>query len=106
VRKRYQARLLNRAPISPSGAAEPSGPELVVYGPDGGWFLSFEELQAERERERQERLAAEWRAERQAGLMRRVLRPQATAEELQELQQLLEPPPSQEPGTPDEKPAS
>jgi Uma2 family endonuclease len=77
-----------------------SGPELVVYGPDGGRFLTFEELQAERERERHERLAAEQaeeraeeiqrRAARQADLMRRALRQQATADELQELQQLLE----------------
>jgi Uma2 family endonuclease len=99
-----------------------SGPELVVYGPDGSRFLTFEEVQAERERERQERLAAEQRAdqaeqragqaveradqaeqrtehlrrrtERQTELMRRVLRQQATPEEQEELQRLLEQPPS------------
>jgi Uma2 family endonuclease len=83
-----------------------SGPELVVYGPDGGRFLTFEEIQADRERERQGRQAAEQRAdqaeqhaeqfqrraERQAELMRRVLRQQATPEEQQELQRLLEQP--------------
>jgi hypothetical protein len=84
-----------------------SGPKLVVYGPDGSPFLTFEEVQAERERERQGRLAAEQRAhqaeqraehlqqraERQAELTRRVLRQQATPEEQQELQRLLEQPP-------------
>jgi hypothetical protein len=83
-----------------------SGPEMVVYGPDGSHFLTFEEVQTERERERQEHLAAEQRAgqaeqraeeilrqaERQAELMRRVLRQQATPEEQQELQRLLEQP--------------
>jgi len=88
-----------------------SGPEVVVFYPDGRRFLTFEELEVERQRERRERLAAEERAEkaeqnakkaeqrvedvqrrvaRQAELMRRALRQQATAEELQELQQLLE----------------
>jgi Uma2 family endonuclease len=42
---------------------EPPGPELVVYRPDGRRFLTFEELEAERERERQQRLAAEQQAE-------------------------------------------
>jgi len=86
-----------------------SGPEMVVFYPDGRRFLTFEELEAERQR--QERLAAEERAEkaeqravianqraediqrraeRQAELTRRALRQQATAEELQELHQLLE----------------
>jgi Uma2 family endonuclease len=91
-----------------------SGPELVVYGPGGARFQTFEELQAEQERERHERLAAEERASqaeerasqaeeraeqiqrraaRRAELMRRALQQQATADELQELQQLLEQPP-------------
>jgi Uma2 family endonuclease len=39
-----------------------SGQEMVVYGPDGRRFLAFEEVQAERERERQQRLQAEQRA--------------------------------------------
>jgi Uma2 family endonuclease len=66
-----------------------SGPELVVYGPGGDPFLTFEELPAEREGERHERLAAKQpteqvqrRADRQAESMRRVLRQQATADEL------------------------
>jgi Uma2 family endonuclease len=77
-----------------------SGPEMAVYYPDGRRFLTFEEVESERERERHARLAAEaraknaeQRAERQANLMRRVLRQQATADELQELQRLLEQPP-------------
>jgi Uma2 family endonuclease len=40
-----------------------SGEEMVVYGPDGRRFLTFEELQAEREREQQQRQLAEQRAE-------------------------------------------
>jgi Uma2 family endonuclease len=81
-----------------------SGPELVVYGPDGHRFLTFEELKDEQERDRQERQAAEQRAssaeqrahlvqqraQRLAGLMRRVLSQQATPEEVLELQRLLE----------------
>jgi Uma2 family endonuclease len=84
-----------------------SGPEMAVLAPGGRRFLTFEGLESERERERHARLAAEaraenaeqraadvWRrAERQADLMRRALRQQATADELQELQQLLEQPP-------------
>jgi hypothetical protein len=94
-----------------------SGEEMVVYGPSGQRFLTFEELVAEREREKQARLVAEERAGkaeeragkaeeragkaeeraedlqrraiRQAELMLRALRQQATADELQELEQLL-----------------
>jgi Uma2 family endonuclease len=103
-----------------------SGPEMVVLYPDGRRFLTFEEVESERERHA--RLAAEARAakaeqrvedaeqraenaqrraenaeqrtedvrrraERQADLMRGALRQQATADELQELQRLLEQPP-------------
>jgi Uma2 family endonuclease len=79
-----------------------SGPELVVRYPDGRPFLTFEELEAERERieqraEQAERRAeqAEQRASRLAELSRKVLRQEATSEELQELQRLLqETPPS------------
>jgi Uma2 family endonuclease len=74
-----------------------SGPEMVVYYPDGRRFLTFEELEAERALAEQRAQNAEQhaqdvqrRAERQAELMRRVLRQQATAEELQELNQLIE----------------
>jgi Uma2 family endonuclease len=66
-----------------------SGPEMVVYYPDGEPFLTFEQLRAEYERERRERLAAELRAARLAELSRKALRQQATPEELQELEGLL-----------------
>lgn len=81
-----------------------SGPEMVVYYPDGRRFRTFEELEAERvlaeqraekaeqRAEKAERFAGtvQRRADRQAELMRRVLRQQATPDELQELQELLE----------------
>jgi Uma2 family endonuclease len=81
-----------------------SGPELVVRYPDGRPFLPFEELAAEREqaeqqatqerqRAEQERLRAEQaeeRAARLAELSARALRQQATPEELEELQRLLD----------------
>jgi len=91
-----------------------SGPEMAVFSPDGRRFLTFEELEAERVHAEQRAEDAEQRAEdaerraedvqrraedvqrradRQAELMRRALRQQATADELQELQQLLEPQP-------------
>jgi Uma2 family endonuclease len=79
-----------------------SGAEMVVYGPDGQRFLSFEELQVEhhklkvdRDRERQQRIAAEERADRAqqraarlADLSRKARRQQASPEELQELERL------------------
>jgi Uma2 family endonuclease len=100
-----------------------SGPEMVVLSPDGRRFCTFEELEADwvqaqqraQEAERRaakaeqdiedaERRAAkaeqdiedvQRRAARQTELMRRALRQQATADELQELEQLLkQPPPS------------
>jgi Uma2 family endonuclease len=40
-----------------------SGPEMVVYGPGERPFLTFEELEAERSLEHQQRLAAQQRAE-------------------------------------------
>jgi Uma2 family endonuclease len=64
-----------------------SGPEMVVFRPDGRRFITFEESEAER-------ALAEQRAERLAELTRRVLAQQATPEEMQELQRLLEPPAS------------
>jgi len=74
-----------------------SGPEMVVYYPDGRRFRTFEELAAERFQAEERAEKAEQRIEdiqrrvdRQAELMRRVLRQQATADELQELQQFLE----------------
>jgi Uma2 family endonuclease len=85
-----------------------SGPEMVVRYPDGRPFLTFEELETERVQAEERARDAEQRTEkaeeragdlqrraaRQAELTRRALRQQATAEELRELQQLLEEPPS------------
>jgi Uma2 family endonuclease len=74
-----------------------SGPELVIFHPDGRRFRTFEELDEERFQAEERARSAEQRAERQAELMRRVLQKQATPEELQELQRLLEQPPPQTP---------
>jgi Uma2 family endonuclease len=65
-----------------------SGPEMVIYYPNGRPFLTFEELEAEREREQQARQKAERRAARLAELSRTARRGQASAEELQELERL------------------
>jgi Uma2 family endonuclease len=88
-----------------------SGPEMVVRGPDGQPFLTFEQLQAARKLEQQQRLLAEQRADqaeqradqaeqradqaeqragRLAELSRKARRRQATAEELAELERLEE----------------
>jgi Uma2 family endonuclease len=74
---------------------EPSSPELHIFRPDGQPFLTFWELEAERNRERQQRLTAEQRAAqaeqrfaRLAELSRKARRQQATAEELAELERL------------------
>lgn len=73
-----------------------SGPELVVFYPDGRRFRTFEEQEAERVQAvqrasmaEQRASIAEQRAGRQAELMRRVLQQQATPAELEQLQQLL-----------------
>jgi Uma2 family endonuclease len=82
-----------------------SGPELVVRYADGRPFLPFEELDAERERTEQRAKQAEQRAEqaeqraeqaeqraaRLAELSLKVLRQEATPEEVTELQRLLPP---------------
>jgi Uma2 family endonuclease len=60
-----------------------SGPEMVVYRPDGQRFLTFDELEDARNR-------AEQRANRLAELSRKARRGQASAEELQELDRLEE----------------
>jgi Uma2 family endonuclease len=65
-----------------------SGPEMVVSYPDGRRFLTFEELEAERQRQQQRAEAAEKRAARLAELSRKVRRGQASAEELAELERL------------------
>jgi Uma2 family endonuclease len=74
-----------------------SGPDLVVRYPNGRPFLPVEEIEAEREREHQQRLAAEQRADkaeqrlvRLAELGRKARRQQATPEELAELERLEE----------------
>jgi Uma2 family endonuclease len=76
-----------------------SGAEMVVYRPDNRRFLTFEELEADRQRERDradkaEKRAerAERRAERLAELTRKFLRQEASTEEQQELERLLTPP--------------
>jgi Uma2 family endonuclease len=67
-----------------------SGPEMVVYRPDGQRFISFEELEDSRDK-------AEQRANRLAELSRKARRGQASAEELQELERLEEPTPPASP---------
>jgi Uma2 family endonuclease len=74
-----------------------SGPELVVYAPDGRRFLTFEELEAARnaaeERAAQSDARAqrtEQRATRMAELILRSQQGQASPEELQELQRLIQ----------------
>jgi Uma2 family endonuclease len=74
-----------------------SGEEMVVYGPDGRKFLTYEELAKEHSLERTARLKAEQRGARMAELSRKARRGQATAEELHELEQLeneCSPPPA------------
>jgi Uma2 family endonuclease len=91
-----------------------SGPEMVVYYPNGRRFLTLEELETERaqteqraelaeqradnadqraEKAEQRADTAEQRVERMAELTRKALLGQATAEECQELDRLLEQPP-------------
>ena len=73
-----------------------SGEELVLRHADGKPFLTFEELEADREELRVERDVASRRAEtaehrfrRLAELVRKQASQQATPEELAELQRLL-----------------
>src|SRR5436190_13833879 len=61
-----------------------SGPEMVVYGPGGDRFLSFEELKAAHLRTQQAAEQAQQRAARLAELGRKARRGQASADELQE----------------------
>jgi Uma2 family endonuclease len=83
-----------------------SGEEMIIYRPDGQPFRTFPELEAAR-REAEQRAAqeaeraaqaeqraaqAEQRAARLAELSRKARRGQASAEELQELDRLEEPP--------------
>jgi Uma2 family endonuclease len=72
-----------------------TGPEMVVYHPDGRPFLTFEVLEAERVNQTNLRIAAEQKlrateqaAARLAELSRRARRGQATPEEVAELERL------------------
>jgi Uma2 family endonuclease len=74
-----------------------SGPELVIFRPNGTRFLTYEELESAREES--DRLAgeanrradaAEQRAARLAELGRKARKGQATPEEMQELERLEE----------------
>ncbi len=81
-----------------------SGPEMVVYGPDGQRFLTFEELKINRDQARQQADQARQQADqarqqadqarqqaaRLAELSRKARRGQATAAEMQELERLEE----------------
>jgi Uma2 family endonuclease len=67
-----------------------TGPEMVVYYPNGRRFLTFDELEAEREQEAQRADRAEQRAARLAELSRKLLRGEASEEERQELQRLTD----------------
>jgi Uma2 family endonuclease len=71
------------------------GSEMKIHGPDQRPFLTFEELQASLDQERQERLSAEeramvaeQRAKRMGELSRKARHQQASAEELAELDRL------------------
>jgi hypothetical protein len=96
-----------------------SGPQMRIFYPDGRRFVSFEELEEQREREQHERLSAEQRAsqaeqrvsqaeervsqaeervrhaerraDRLAELSRKARQQQASAEELAELEALEQP---------------
>jgi Uma2 family endonuclease len=72
-----------------------SGPELIVRYPDGRPFLTFEQLEAARQEAEQRVAQAEQRAARMAELSLKVIRQEATPEELRELQRLAQgaPPP-------------
>src|SRR5262245_60543790 len=74
-----------------------SGPGMVVYGPDGNRFLTFEELKTAQEEAESRAGEAEQRARRLAELSRKARRGQATPEELQELDRLEE---QSSPGSP------
>ncbi len=67
-----------------------SGPEMRVCYPDGRPFLSFEELEQERNSELQKRLATEKWAARLAELSRKARGRLANPEELAELERLEE----------------
>jgi Uma2 family endonuclease len=65
-----------------------SGEDLVVYGPRNHRFLTLEEMQEERDRERRRADQAEQRIARLIELGRKVRLGQASAEELHDLKRL------------------
>jgi hypothetical protein len=65
-----------------------SGTEMVIRGPDGQPFLTFEELQAARQQAERRADQAVQRSARLAELSRKARRQQATPEELAELERL------------------
>ncbi len=67
-----------------------SGPQMTVFRPDGGPFLTFEELDAARRQAEQRANQAEQRAARLVELGRKARRGQASPEELAELDRLEE----------------
>lgn len=67
-----------------------SGPELVVYHPDGRRFLTLEELEAERDQAQQRTVQLQQRVARLAALSRKARHQQASPEELLELEKLEE----------------
>ncbi len=67
-----------------------SGPDLVIYRPDGQRFRTFEEIQADYAREKQRADLVQHRAARLALLSRKARRGEANAEELAELDRLEE----------------
>jgi len=62
--------------------------EMVVYGPNNQRFLTFEELQAIRDQEKQRADVEKQRSKRLLELARKIQRGVASAEELQELDRL------------------
>jgi Uma2 family endonuclease len=70
-----------------------SGPEMVVFGPDGQRFLTFEDLTVARLQAEQRANQAERRAKRLAELGRKARQGSATPAELEELERLETPSP-------------
>ncbi len=67
-----------------------TGPEMVVYHPNGRPFLTFEQLEEERQGQQQRADQAEQRVSRLAELSRKVRQGLASPEELAELERLEE----------------
>jgi Uma2 family endonuclease len=65
-----------------------SGQEMIVFGPDGQPFLTFEEVQAARVRADQDAARHHLQLTRLAELSRKARRGQASTDELRELEQL------------------